>query len=158
MHGYRPPSQEPEEVLEPQGSVPCCSAASMTRSDGGLCGLLDECRENRQWSREQIEVLTYVARVIGIFLTKDRAHRILEQRLATLENVLEETSGKVRGSSKGAFDVLTNLLTAGAFQEQTEQYLETGPAPYTTALFILDMDDFKRINEEKGKLLAMWFS
>ena len=25
------------------------------------------------------------------------------------------------------------------------------PAPYTTALFILDMDDFKRINEEKGK-------
>ena len=73
----------------------------------------DECRENRQWSSEQIEGLTYVARVIGIFLTKDRAHRILEQRLATLENVLEETSGKVRGSSKGAFDALTNLLTAG---------------------------------------------
>ena len=87
-----------------------------------------------------------MARVIGIFLTKDRAQRILKQRLATLQNVLEETSGKVRGSSKGAFDALTNLLTAGAFQEQTEQYIETGPAPYTTALFILDMDDFKRIN------------
>ena len=71
-----------------------------------------------------------------------------------MQNVLEETSGKVRGSSKGAFDALTNLLTAGAFQEQTEQYIETGPAPYTTALFILDMDDFKRINEEKGKLFG----
>ena len=142
------------EVLEPQGvrSLLQCGIYD----SGQMVGFVgfDECRENRQWSREQIEVLTYVARVIGIFLTKDRAHRILEQRLATLENVLEETSGKVRGSSKGAFDALTNLLTAGAFQEQTEQYLETGPAPYTTALFILDMDDFKRINEEKGKLFG----
>ena len=98
----------------------------MTPAYGGFVGF-DECRENRQWTREQIAVLTYVARVIGIFLTKDRAQRILKQRLATLQNVLEETSGKVRGSSKGAFDALTNLLTAGAFQEQTEQYIETGP-------------------------------
>lgn len=142
------------EVLKPQGvrSLLQCGIYD----SGQMVGFVgfDECRENRQWTREQIAVLTYVARVIGLFLTKDRAQRILTQRLATLEHVLEETSGKVGGSSNGAFDALTNLLTAGAFQEQTEQYLETGPAPGTTALFILDMDDFKRINEEKGKLFG----
>lgn len=142
------------EVLEPQGirSLLQCGIYDSGRMVGFVG--FDECRENRQWSREQIEVLTYVARVIGIFLTKDRAQRILKQRLATLENVLEESAGKVRGEGGGALDALTNLLTAGAFQEQAKQYLQTGPAPYTTALFILDMDNFKRINEEKGKLFG----
>lgn len=142
------------EVLKPQGirSLLQCGIYDSGRMVGFVG--FDECRENRQWSREQIEVLTYVARVIGIFLIKDRAQRILKQRLTTLENVLEETSGKVRGSSRGAFDALTNLLTAGAFQEKAEQYLETGPAPGSTALFILDMDDFKKINENKGKLFG----
>ena len=66
MHGYRPPSRNQREVLEPQGvrSLLQCGIYD----SGQMVGFVgfDECRENRQWSREQIEVLTYVARVIGI--------------------------------------------------------------------------------------------
>lgn len=58
------------EVLEPQGvrSLLQCGIYD----SGQMVGFVgfDECRENRQWSREQIEVLTYVARVIGIFPDK----------------------------------------------------------------------------------------
>ena len=72
------------EVLKPQGvrSLLQCGIYD----SGHMVGFVgfDECRENRQWTREQIAVLTYVARVIGIYLTKDRAQRILKQRLATV--------------------------------------------------------------------------
>lgn len=144
------------DVLEPQGirSLLQCGIYD----SGQLVGFVgfDECRENRQWTREQVEVLTYVAQAVGTFLIKDRAQKILKQKLATLEKVLEGVTGKVGYQEEDGtnYDALTNLLTAGAFQEQTESYLAADPPPGTTALFILDMDDFKSINKARGKLFG----
>lgn len=144
------------EVLKPQGirSLLQCGIYD----SGRLVGFVgfDECRENRRWTGEQIEVLTYVAQVAGTFLIKDRAQQILKQKLLTLESVLEGMSGEVeyREDGGGKYDALTNLLTAGAFQELAEQYLAGSSAPGRTAVLILDMDDFRELNKAKGQLFG----
>lgn len=47
-------------------------------------------------------------------------------------------------------DPLTGLLNKGAFPRQVELHLESSPAPEETALLILDLDDFKSVNDRYG--------
>lgn len=47
-------------------------------------------------------------------------------------------------------DTLTGLLNKKAFEEECANYLQTSQAQEGCALFILDMDDFKKINDNYG--------
>lgn len=51
-------------------------------------------------------------------------------------------------------DALTNLYTAGAFGQLTEQYLSTCSFEDSTAILILDMDDFQKINQQRGEIFG----
>ncbi len=73
-------------VLEPQGIRSMLQCAVV--DDGQFRGYVgfDECRENRRWTRAQIETLTLVSNVLSTFLMKLR----YKERLARLE---EERGG-----------------------------------------------------------------
>ena len=124
--------------------------------EGNLVGFVgfDECRENRRWTSDQSGILTYVAQIVGTFLLKDRAENILKQKLAKLQNVLEDVTEQKQEEAPEDYDSLTNLLTVGAFEKQMDGYLQTGPGPGTTAAILLDMDNFQQVNEARGKLFG----
>lgn len=126
--------------------------------NGKLVGFIgfDECKENRQWTGAQVEALTYVARIVGTFLLKDRAQNVLKQELSSLQNVLDGVTEQISCREQGEEDIdgLTNLLTAGAFERRMEEYLKTEPREGTPAALLLDMDHFQDINKARGKLFG----
>ena len=80
-------SLDPAQVrlLEPQKikSLLQCLIQDRGRPRGYIG--FDECREKRLWDQEQINVLTYVAEILSVFLLKKRA----EDRIQQLESSLK---------------------------------------------------------------------
>lgn len=116
----------------------------------------DQCKSRCSWDMGQEQALSLLSQVISTFLFKERAQTILRQKLFDLESASEEIAGQEFSGEdrEEMYDTLTNLLTAGAFQKEMEAYLKTNPPGGTTAAFILDMDDFKKINETRGRLFG----
>lgn len=67
------------------------------RDNGCITGFVgfDECRKNRIWTEEQIETLSFISRLLGIFLLKRQAEKQMESQLTGLEEVLDELPGWV---------------------------------------------------------------
>jgi len=65
--------QNVQEILEPQGIRSMLQCA--IRDNGTFKGYVgfDECNENRLWTKDQIELLTYLSQVMSVFLMKKRA-------------------------------------------------------------------------------------
>ena len=80
-------SLDPAQIrlLEPQKikSLLQCLIQDRGRPRGYIG--FDECREKRLWDQEQINVLTYVAEILSVFLLKKRA----EDRIQQLESSLK---------------------------------------------------------------------
>ena len=65
--------------------------------NGDLAGFMgfDECRRNRIWSEEQIDALSFVAKILGTFLMKGRAKDKLEEQIGGLKEILDKLPGWV---------------------------------------------------------------
>lgn len=83
------------ELLEVQGvkSILQCGIYDNGRFVGFMG--FDECRQNRQWRAVQIDALSFVARILGTFLVKDRAKKQLERQIGGLEEILDKLPGWV---------------------------------------------------------------
>lgn len=77
------------DILAPQGikSILHCAI----RDKGVFRGYVgfDECMTNRSWTQEQIDLLTYFAEMMSVFLLKMRAQEKQRQRAEDLHNVLD---------------------------------------------------------------------
>ncbi len=76
------------ELLSRQGikSVLHCAITE----DGKFKGFVgfDECRENCFWTKEQVDALTYVAKVLAVFLLNDRNKNRLKNYSRSIESIL----------------------------------------------------------------------
>lgn len=72
------------EILQPQNIKSMLQCA--IKDQGVFKGYIgfDECREKRLWNKDQIQVLTYAAEILSIFLLKKRA----QERIQRLEQLL----------------------------------------------------------------------
>lgn len=81
---------EPQQyaIVQPQGIKSMLQCAIYDNGKfSGYVGF-DECRNNRYWTQRQVDVLTFVAEILSIFLLKMRAQDRVEQNAKALENVL----------------------------------------------------------------------
>ena len=49
----------------------------------------DECRQNRFWTKEQVDVLAFVSEILSIFLLKQRAQKKVEQAAESMQTILD---------------------------------------------------------------------
>lgn len=66
----------------------------------------DECKEHRLWSREQIEVLSFTAQIMGIFLLKQRAQNLLQGQVSSLEVLLDKMPGWVYVINAATYELM----------------------------------------------------
>lgn len=82
----------PEEVyriLAPQGIHSMLQCAIL--DDGRFKGYVgfDECSENRLWTKDEVETLSFIAKILSTFLIKTRISRRLERSYAMTRSVLD---------------------------------------------------------------------
>ncbi len=77
------------EILEPQGVRSMLQCA--IRDKGVFRGYIgiDECTKLRMWTKEQIDLLTFLSQMVSVFLLKKRAQERTEDLNADLRKVLE---------------------------------------------------------------------
>lgn len=61
------------------------------RDNGEFHGFVgfDDCRSRRLWTQEQIEALTFVGKLLSVFLLKNRAQTALTESVANLHSILD---------------------------------------------------------------------
>ena len=99
------------------------------RGRGGAVGVLtlERLGEGRSFTEEEFELVKLFAAQVSIALQNAEAHRETERRAQT--------------------DGLTGLLNHGTFRERLAE-LVSGGAPFS--LIMIDLDDFKRVNDRLG--------
>lgn len=87
--------KEQYDILAPQGiqSMLQCAIAENGEFKGYIG--FDDCRQKREWSREQLRTLHLTARVVGTFLCKKRREEALNQSKEQLEIILNCIPGGV---------------------------------------------------------------
>jgi putative two-component system response regulator len=81
--------QEYIDIVEPQGIKSMLQCSIQDRGlFRGYVGF-DECANNRLWTQEQIDVLTYFAEILSIFLLKQRAQDEVLRRLNSMASILD---------------------------------------------------------------------
>ena len=80
------------DILASQGIKSLLQCA--IRDNGVIKGYVgfDECRQNRYWTREQIDALVFISEILSIFLMKDRVKDALKQESEGLLNLLNNQS------------------------------------------------------------------
>lgn len=79
----------PRRLLESQGVL---STLKITiANDEVLCGFIgfDECNEYRAWTAEEIEKLTYLSKMLSVFLFKEKAKTAVLENLHTRLKILD---------------------------------------------------------------------
>ena len=72
------------------------------------------------------------------------------QVIGSLYNVDEQMTKEIKLIEKAQTDSLTGILNKGAFQTKVGQYITNIPEDEAGALFIIDLDNFKYINDTYG--------
>lgn len=94
------------EILAPQGikSVLQCAI----KDNGVFKGYVgfDECRQNRYWTQEQIDVLVFISEILSVFLLKSRAETNLKQESQSLLSVLNNQSHCIYVIDPRTFQIL----------------------------------------------------
>lgn len=106
----------PRKILESQDIKSMLQRA--IRDDGQLKGYVgfDECRSNRIWTQEQIEILSLVAEIVSTFLFKQRAQKESEQARACLNTILDYQETWLYVIEKDTFEILyANQKTLNLF-------------------------------------------
>ncbi|MCM1299014.1 MAG: EAL domain-containing protein [Firmicutes bacterium] len=76
-------------ILEKQNIKSVLQCAIMDNGEfKGFLGF-DECRSNRFWTKEQIDALVFISRVLSIFLLKERGRRITENYAKSTKSILD---------------------------------------------------------------------
>jgi len=80
------------EIVDAQGIKSMLQYA--IREGGKFRGYigLDDCNTYRMWTKEQIDILSYFAEMLGVFLLKKRAQDALAQRVENLTSILDSQS------------------------------------------------------------------
>ena len=87
-----------------------------------------------------------ITSIVSLAIALTRSHHAVVLLLQRRE--ISEINQQLRALVQQ--DPLTGLLNKTALQHQAEYRLSQGPAPAETALLILDMDDFKAVNDRYG--------
>lgn len=98
--------KEQYEILEPQGIRSMLQCA--VRDNGKFCGYVgfDECFKNRFWTQEQINTLSFIAEILGIFLLKERGKIKLSNTAAGLQSVLDNQNAWIYVIEPNTYDLL----------------------------------------------------
>ena len=72
------------------------------------------------------------------------------QIIGSLYNVDEQMTKEIKLIEKAQTDSLTGILNKGAFQTKVGQYITNIPEDEAGALFIIDLDNFKAVNDNLG--------
>lgn len=80
------------EILAPQGIKSMLQCA--IKDNGVFKGYVgfDECRQNRYWTQDQIDVLVFISEILSVFLLKNRVEVALKQKSQGLLNLLNNQS------------------------------------------------------------------
>lgn len=107
-------------ILAPQGikSILQCAIYDRGRFRGYVG--FDECRSSRYWTQEQISTLSFISRILSIFLLKQRAQRNAEHSARAMEAILDSQSAWIYIIRPETFELLyinrkTRELAPGAF-------------------------------------------
>lgn len=79
-------------------------------------------------------------------------HGILSKVIGVIIDINEEKKEAERLLFKAERDSLTNLYNKGAVEKNIQEYIENEGKDSCHALFVIDIDDFKSINDEFGHL------
>lgn len=99
-------SKKQYEVLAPQGIKSMLQCAIL---DGGkFRGFVgfDECRSNRFWTQEQVDGLTFIAELLGIFLLKHRAQQQATENARDMESLLDGQAAWIYAVRPETFELL----------------------------------------------------
>ncbi|MEG2170683.1 MAG: diguanylate cyclase [Erysipelotrichaceae bacterium] len=80
----------------------------------------DECRENRYWTQEQINALTFISRVLSTFLLKTRIQEQLIQESEGLLKILNNQMSLVYIIEKGTYRILFLNKKLKEFEESAK--------------------------------------
>lgn len=94
------------EILAPQGIKSMLQCA--IKSNGIFKGYVgfDECRQNRYWTQEQIDVLVFISEILSVFLLKSRAETNLKQESRSLLSVLNNQRHSIYVIDPQTFQIL----------------------------------------------------
>ena len=107
---YCPDTKElpPEQyaILEPQGIKSMLQCA--IRDTGMFRGYVgfDECVQNRLWTKEQVDILTFLSEVLSIFLLKHRAQKEMEQKAEDLNSILDNQNAWIYVVDPNTYELL----------------------------------------------------
>ena len=132
VHGVVDEMSEPERgLLSPQNIQSIVVVPIFLNGEfWGQIGF-DDCSRQREWSQPEIDALEIAAGVIGGAINSIRIEKELRRLVST--------------------DSLTGVSSRRAFLEQAETLFEKrGPHREELALFLMDLDHFKSINDNHG--------
>lgn len=93
-------------VLAPQGikSILQCAIYDGGRFRGYVG--FDECRTNRFWNQEQIATISFISKIVSIFLLKQRAQSSAEQNAHAMETILDSQNAWIYIIRPSTFELL----------------------------------------------------
>lgn len=81
-------------------------------------------------------------------------HQFKQQNLDNIENLQELEQQRTEFEYRSKCDLATGLLNKEAFRIEVEKYLEERNRGVTDAMVVLDIDDFKLVNDSFGHLVG----
>ncbi|MBQ4505182.1 MAG: diguanylate cyclase, partial [Firmicutes bacterium] len=98
--------KEQYDILEPQGIKSMLQCA--IRDNGVFRGYVgfDECVETRLWTKEQIDMLTFLSEVLSVFLLKHRAQLEIEQKAEDLNSILDNQNAWIYVVEPDTYELL----------------------------------------------------
>lgn len=98
--------QRQRRLLEGQNikSTVQCAFYDSGRLEGFIG--FDECRRNRIWTGEQIDALSFVAKILGTFLIKERAKKKTEKQINGLKEILDNLPGWIYVVDADTYELL----------------------------------------------------